>query len=229
MRKTTKQTDIANAYTRNGNNKNNNKLKATMNKMRWNSLTILMKNYDDIQLTVNGFPQFYLKKRPAPTITVKSISQTDKQALDIFAYMREACTKNHFEFHLWNVFVITQMKCILIWMRIRCCCFSFSFFSLRTNWYIITIFLSFFALLFIVFVLEKLFVFFLSAEAAARLIFIPNLRTYDEQTKTSGTCPQYMHNCYYVALKNLLLCIYVHISMFVIVVKSVAADFTMRD
>lgn len=32
--------------------------------MQWNSLLILMKNYDDIQLTVNGFLPFL----PPPTV-----------------------------------------------------------------------------------------------------------------------------------------------------------------
>lgn len=39
--------------------------------MQWNSLLILMKNYDDIQLTVNGFLQFYLRMTPTPNDTRK--------------------------------------------------------------------------------------------------------------------------------------------------------------
>lgn len=52
-----------------------------------------MKNYDDIQLTVNGFLQFYLGQRK-PMISTKSISQTtDKHALDTFSYTRKARTE----------------------------------------------------------------------------------------------------------------------------------------
>lgn len=80
-----------------------------MNKMQWNSLLILMKNYDDIQLTVNGFLQFYLRW-PYRMIPAKSISQTDKHALDAFAYMRKARTRKPLQISFVKCFCYNTNK-----------------------------------------------------------------------------------------------------------------------
>lgn len=139
--------------------------------------------------------------------------------------MREARTENHYKFHSKNVFVIIQIKCIF---NLDAIFSAFLFTQLKYNkkkyrqkrrdglhWIALHCWVFVFAQN-----CRCVCVFLLSVEAAVQLIFIPNFRAYGRNAQRAenelerkknecSTCPpkypRYMRNCYYVALKNLLL------------------------